>query len=210
MSVKVNFGGSDNEKLATTLWERYDATSQLELENKYKRGQAEGWSHLYMEAKISVDAGTAAGHVETLNNRLAEATAFMAAKEDDFFPRPKAILIDDSTVAVGVRFPFEQWRKAKEGMVQFREVLNAAGQHVHFDYELGTSLEEIMSGNEPIATLLAKGGFRARAGLCLISNVNRVLQEFARSADEKTEALFRKVFMITPVFMFAVQASVDL
>lgn len=73
---------------------------------------------------------------------------------------------------------------------RFKDVLKTAGQHVHFDFDLGSSFEEIMSSDEAIATLLAKGGFRAKFALCLISNVNRVLQEFARNADERTQELF--------------------
>jgi len=62
-----------------------------------------------------------------------------------------------------------------------RGVLNSSGQHLHFDVELGSSLEEIMDSDEAILMLLAKGGFKVSHKQCLIGNLNRVIQELQRS-----------------------------
>lgn len=75
---------------------------------KYKESRkysGKQFIHSYGEIKLSVNAGTASGAAEIIDKRIAEVIEKIFHDKEDFFPRPKAVVIDDSTVAVGLRFP---------------------------------------------------------------------------------------------------------
>lgn len=182
VAATLNIGGSDNEKIANALFQRYqdaaDTKSEQQEFSGYKKSRD---SYGHVEIKFAVSPGSAESHAAAINEKLPE--IFKLSIPSDFYFRPKVLALDDSTIAIGVKVhvPFGRAKLDED----IKGVLNSAGQHIHFNVELGTSLASIFSSEEPILMSALKGGYRVSQKVCLISNINRVIQELAKSENEK-------------------------
>ena len=130
-------------------------------------------------------------------------------EEDGFYFNPRCHAIDDQTIAIGQKFHFSNKAKANVIPPELHSVLNHAGQHMHFDIDLGTSVEEIMASNDSLLKLLNQG-FRVQKSLCLISNFKRVLMEFSKTDDEAIQIMAMTALMIAPITMLQFNANLNI
>lgn len=117
---------------------------------------------------------------------------------------PKITALDECTIVIGQKL----WIRNKAPMIpEFVPILNHAGTHVHLTAELGTSLEKLMSSDEPLMKSLSNG-FRVEAKSCMISNMKRVFMEMGKS-EEHMEKI-GPAMMIAPGFMLALNGKVNI
>jgi hypothetical protein len=163
---------------------------------------------LYAEIRVTVTDGQASKYAADINDSMSTFISWGDANDYPLIFKPKALAIDDNTVAIGQKF------HAPIGKAKVPEdilgVLNKAGQHLHFDFALGTSVEEILESKESIAMSLLKGGFKVSTSQCLVSNLNRVLVELTKTEDEKIKGALMAVGMFSPALMLSINANVDL
>ena len=151
-------------------------------------------SEFFIELKMSVKEGTAKTHVATLNERMEKAWELTGVSMSQ--SRTIAIEIDDSTVAIGFKIIARAAAQLKFDDA-IKGVLNSSGQHLHFNVELGSSIEELINSDEAMIMLLAKGGFKVSHKQCLIGNLNRVIQELQRSDSEVVKQSLNKFMMFS-------------
>lgn len=87
--------------------------------------------------------------------------------------------------------------------------MNHAGQHMHVDVELGTSVEEIMASEEPMVKSLTKG-FKVKYQTCFISNVKKLLLQISKSDNEIHKMFAMQALMVAPATMLTLNANIDL
>ena len=116
---------------------------------------------------------------------------------------PKVTAHDESTIAVGLKI----YLRNKVPMIpEFVPILNHAGQQIQYTIDLGTSIEKVMSSEEPLLKSLSSG-FRVEAKASLISNMKRVFMELSKH-EEYMEQI-GPAMMAAPVFMIAVNGKVN-
>lgn len=100
-------------------------------------------SYGYAEIRITVADKNAAKYTKIINEFLNIVyDIFYKQNEEKFtdvYFKPKALTVDKSTIAIGMKFHNKFGRnKLTDDILG---VLNKAGQHLHFDVALGTSFE---------------------------------------------------------------------
>jgi hypothetical protein len=198
--VNLNLGGPERQKIADNLFDSYKDTCDKKKEHKRF---VEGWRKesddvLFVELKFRVKSGSAQKHAQEIQEYINSMMAIIPESEDEIYFLPRVHAIDENTIGMGQKIHFPRSIPAVDE--EFHAVLNHAGQHLHLTAELGTSIEEIMSSDEPMLKSLAKG-FKITHTQCLIGNMKKLLLELSKTEDETKKMFAMQALMVAPATM---------
>lgn len=207
IKVNLNVGGAESQKLATHL---FDSLKDSVNKNKEKSRFVDGWraeGDDIMFAEVRFKCKDAAAQAEKLQAHIDKMMKIIPDSEDDIYFMPRVYVTNGDFICIGQKIHWPN--KAPKIDEEFHGVLNHAGQHLHFTAELGTSIEEIMSSQEPIAKSLAKG-FKFTHTQCLIGNLKKVFLELSKSENEEHQMMISQAMIAAPLTMLQLNANLNI
>jgi hypothetical protein len=207
IKASFNMGGVESQKLATHL---YDNLKDSVNTNKEKSRFVDGWRSeaddvMFIEMRFKCKNATA--QAEKLQAHLDKMMKIIPDSEDELYFMPKVYVTNGDFLCIGQKIHWPN--RAPKIDEEFHGVLNHAGQHLYFTAELGTSIEEIMSSQEPIAKSLAKG-FKFTHTQCLIANMKKVFMELSKSENESHQMMIQQAMIAAPLTMLQLNANLNI
>lgn len=209
IDVGIMFGGHRNGAQTNDLRSKYnDAIIAAKETERFVNGwRKNGYSVTFGEITIKVEEGTAQPNVDKINSML-NMIKEMAVDDESMYFDPKATAVDDSHIAIGLKFHMKNKAGALPADVAAK--LAHIEQEIGYSISLGTSLDDVMNGDEPLMKCLSKG-FRISHTHTLVSNMKKVFLELMKDQDsEKVQGTLSMMMMFAPATMLSVNGNIDI